>query len=70
MVCSEKESGPPLIISPSYRVREDLTDEDRNFLMESLKAHGLEAAQDWKKVVAGRKLWHFDRHEALWQTIL
>jgi glutamate synthase domain-containing protein 3 len=46
------------------------TAEDGAFLRETLGAHGLDADRDWKKIVAGRKLWNFDKHESTWREIL
>jgi hypothetical protein len=44
--------------------------EDLTFLRETVAAHGLDADRDWKKIVAGRKLWNFDKSEALWREAL
>jgi glutamate synthase domain-containing protein 3 len=51
-------------------VLEPMTEEDRQSLYAALRRCELETERDWKKVVAGRKLWNFDRHEATWQSIL
>jgi glutamate synthase domain-containing protein 3 len=51
-------------------VMEQPTPEERADLHALLSAHGLPEPSDWKKVVSGRKLWNFDRHEAAWQSIL
>jgi len=32
-------------------------------LESELAAHGIDAGRDWKKLVAGRKLWNFSKHE-------
>lgn len=54
----------------SDAVLEPLSPADRQWIADQLTPHGLPLERDWKKVVAGRKLWTFDKHEALWQTIL
>jgi len=54
----------------SDAVIEELTEEDIRFLRDSLAPHGLDAERDWKKIVAGRKLWNFDKQEATWREIL
>jgi glutamate synthase domain-containing protein 3 len=51
-------------------VPEALTGEDYDFLSASLTPYGLESARAWTKVVSGRKLWNFDRHEDVWKTVL
>jgi glutamate synthase domain-containing protein 3 len=47
-------------------------EEDRILLREALDPHGIDAASfDWKKVIAGRKLWNFSTKEPeLWRTAL
>ena len=47
-----------------------LTEDDRQLLCAALVPQGLEPDRDWKKVVAGRRLWNFDRQEAVWREIL
>jgi glutamate synthase domain-containing protein 3 len=44
--------------------------EDLGFLRDTLGAYGLDPERNWKKIVAGRKLWSFDRTEALWREAL
>jgi glutamate synthase domain-containing protein 3 len=51
-------------------VIEDLTEADHELLRVALSPHGLDTERDWKKVVAGRKLWNFDKHETTWREIL
>jgi glutamate synthase domain-containing protein 3 len=51
-------------------VVEELSKEDLRFLHDTVTAHGLRADRDWKKVVSGRKMWNFDKHEAAWREIL
>jgi glutamate synthase domain-containing protein 3 len=48
----------------------EVTAAEREELRASLSPLGLDPARDWKKVVAGRKLWNFDRTEALWREAL
>jgi len=36
----------------------------------ALTQHGFHAGRHWKKVLSGRKLWNFDRTEALWREAL
>ena len=47
-----------------------MTAADRDLIAASLAPFGLPTDRDWKKVVAGRKLWNFDRTEALWREAL
>lgn len=54
----------------SDAVIENLTLLDREFLQGTLAAAAIEAPEEWQKVVSGRKLWNFDRHESAWQSIL
>lgn len=54
----------------SDAVVEEPTEADMRFLRDALAPHGLDAEQDWKKVVAGRRLWNFDKQEATWREIL
>ncbi len=55
-------------------VIEDMTDEDVRFLEFTLTTHFPDKAQtagNFKKVVAGRKLWNFEKHErAVWREAL
>ncbi|MBI1880167.1 MAG: glutamate synthase [Chloroflexi bacterium] len=55
-------------------VIEELTDEDVTFLKDSLSRHFPDvtgSAGNFKKVVAGRKLWNFEKHErAVWREAL
>jgi glutamate synthase domain-containing protein 3 len=48
----------------------EVTPEDLHFLQATLTPHGLPAERDWKRVVSGRKMWNFDRQEAVWREIL
>ena len=45
---------------------------DRQYLRETLAPFGYEAARyDFKKIVAGRKLWNFDKTDfAAWKVAL
>ncbi len=43
---------------------------DLAMLHATLERYGLDAARDWKKVIAGRKLWNFDKTEAAWREAL
>jgi glutamate synthase domain-containing protein 3 len=54
----------------SDAVLEPLDQTDQQLLATTLRAFDMDVARDWKKVVSGRKLWTFDKHETLWQTIL
>jgi methylamine---glutamate N-methyltransferase subunit B len=44
-------------------VEAELGEDDRKLLAAELGPHGIDAGGDWKKLVAGRKLWNFSRHE-------
>jgi glutamate synthase domain-containing protein 3 len=45
--------------------------EDSKFLRESLSRWGISATRPFKKVVAGRKLWNFDKQEIeIWKEAL
>ena len=45
-------------------VEAELTGDDRALLEAELAPHGIDAGgHDWKKLVAGRKLWNFSKHE-------
>jgi methylamine---glutamate N-methyltransferase subunit B len=46
------------------------TTAEREELSALLTPYGLSPERDWKKVAAGRKLWNFDRTEALWREAL
>ena len=43
---------------------------DLSFLRDHLTPYGLNTDCEWKKIVAGRKLWNFDKSEALWREAL
>jgi len=46
-------------------------EQDWKFLRENLKRWGISAERDFKKVVAGRRLWNFDKQEiSLWKEAL
>jgi glutamate synthase domain-containing protein 3 len=52
-------------------VIEDPTSEDRARLADLLATHQIQAPASFQKVVAGRKLWNFDRKElAIWKVAL
>jgi glutamate synthase domain-containing protein 3 len=51
-------------------VHAELTEADRDLLRAALLPHGLDAERDWKKIIAGRKLWNFDKDETTWHAIL
>lgn len=55
-------------------VIEDMTDDDVKFLELTLITHlpdNVQAASNFKKVVSGRKLWNFEKHErAVWREAL
>jgi glutamate synthase domain-containing protein 3 len=44
-------------------VEAELTGDDRALLEAELSPHAIDAAGDWKKLVSGRKLWNFSKHE-------
>ena len=45
-------------------VESELGDDDRELIARELGQSGLDAGgRDWKKLVAGKKLWNFSRHE-------
>jgi glutamate synthase domain-containing protein 3 len=44
--------------------------EELCFLRAALAPYGLPVDRDWKRVVSGRKMWNFDKHEAVWREIL
>jgi methylamine---glutamate N-methyltransferase subunit B len=57
------ELGSDAVVSPA-------TDDERAEIREALTSCDLDPNRDWKKVVSGRKLWTFDRTEALWREAL
>jgi len=45
-------------------IEAEFTDDDRALLTKELEPHGIAAGGvDWKKLVAGKKLWNFSKHE-------
>ena len=45
-------------------VEAELTGDDRTMLEHELSTSGIDAGgRDWKKLVSGRKLWNFSKHE-------
>lgn len=58
-----QELGNDAVVHP-------VTPEERDTLRAALAPYELPCDCDWKKVVAGRKLWNFDRTEALWREAL
>ena len=46
------------------------TSDDLQRLQKLTEAHGLGAKSEWKKIVSGRRLWNFDRNDALWREAL
>jgi glutamate synthase domain-containing protein 3 len=45
-------------------IEAELADEDRALLAAELEPRGIAASGvDWKKLVAGKKLWNFSKHE-------
>lgn len=56
----------------SDAVEAELADEDRALLRDTLSPHGIDAdAIDFKKIVAGRKLWNFSKKEfEVWKVAL
>ena len=44
-------------------VEAELTGDDRAMLEAELTQNGIDAGGDWKKLVSGRKLWNFSKHE-------
>jgi glutamate synthase domain-containing protein 3 len=45
-------------------VEAEVTGEDRALLERELSSNGIDAGGfDWKKLVSGRKLWNFSKHE-------
>jgi len=52
-------------------VTQELTPEDLEFLTSALARYGVTSAPSFKKVVAGRRLWRFDKKEfATWREAL
>lgn len=51
-------------------VIEDLTADDIAWLKTTLMTYGMDSARDWKKIVAGRRLWNFDKNDLLWREAL
>ncbi len=52
-------------------VVQEVNDEDKKFLQENLKRWGIPSDHPFKKVVAGRRLWNFNKHEMdLWKAAL
>jgi glutamate synthase domain-containing protein 3 len=52
-------------------VRQELTPEDREFLVSTLARYGLAGSYPFKKIVAGRRLWRFDKKELeIWREAL
>lgn len=58
-----RELGNDAVVNP-------LTPQEHDTLRATLIPFELDADRDWKKVLAGRKLWNFDRTEALWREAL
>lgn len=49
----------------------DPTDEDWKFLRESLGRHNISSDRPFRKIVAGRRLWNFDKTEFdIWKAVL
>ena len=44
-------------------IEAEITEDDRSLLESELSGHELGPASEWKKLVAGRKLWNFSKHE-------
>jgi len=44
-------------------IESEITEEDRSMLDSELSGHELGPAEEWKKLVAGRRLWNFSKHE-------
>ena len=52
-------------------VEEAPTDEDKTMISDRLTRYGLEYPGPFKKIVAGRKLWNFDKREwNVWKSAL
>lgn len=52
-------------------VEQELTPEDHEFLVSTLAQHGVASAYPFKKIVAGRRLWRFDKKEfEIWREAL
>lgn len=54
----------------SDAVTEELTSEETDYLSDLLTPLELAPRLSWKKVVAGRRLWNFDKRDAAWRAIL
>jgi glutamate synthase domain-containing protein 3 len=49
----------------------DPDEEERRFLKATLSQHGIAAGDSFKKIVAGRRLWNFEKQEfELWKEVL
>ena len=49
----------------------DPDDQDWNFLNRTLRQHGISADRSFKKIVAGRRLWNFEKQEFdIWKEVL
>jgi glutamate synthase domain-containing protein 3 len=51
-------------------VIEEPSAEDMIYLQSTLGRFEMDANRDWKKVIAGRRLWNFDRNDVLWREAL
>jgi hypothetical protein len=52
-------------------VEAELTGDDRAMLESELSRHGIDAGRDWTKLVSGRRLWNFSKHEYdAWRSAL
>jgi glutamate synthase domain-containing protein 3 len=52
-------------------VRQELTPEDHEFLASTLARYDVTSASSFKKIVAGRRLWRFDKKELeIWREAL
>ena len=52
-------------------VIQELTPEDHDFLASTLTQYGIASPTSFKKIVAGRRLWRFDKKEfATWREAL
>lgn len=49
---------------------EEPAPEDLTMLQNTLQPYKLGPKSEWKKVVAGRRLWNFDRNDVLWREAL
>lgn len=48
----------------------DASPDELCFLQSALAPHGISALCDWRRVVSGRKMWNFDKNEAVWREIV